>query len=94
MVVGIKYDFIKEPKVPKSQQVKVRPPVKKRPPPKPAQPSPEIEPSEEPTDSARESNDKLEDLKTQVRKALHLLEDGKTVAGYNLLKRVVDAKED
>jgi hypothetical protein len=89
-VVGIKYDLIHEPKIPKSQQAKIVIPKKKRPAkkPKPAleEAAPKLRVQDEPAKPATE----LKELKTQVKKAMVLLERGKTVAAFNLLSRAVD----
>ena len=37
-------------------------------------------------------NENLEELRNQVRQAMKLLEEGKQVAAFNLLKRIIDNK--
>lgn len=73
--------------VPKTKPPRAKPPKKppaERIPPKAAE---KILPFAEEEES--ESDDDEGDLKSGVRRALKLLEDGKAVAAYNLLKRLV-----
>jgi hypothetical protein len=106
-VTGLKYDLLEWPTVPKSQQVdKVVPPkraAKGRPnqtqapavakPPAVAErsaatvikfPSPE-------DDDAGGATAKIDELKKQVRLAIQALEEGKQVAAFKLLSRIIDS---
>ena len=100
-VVGIKYDLISSPEVPKSERAKAaRPP--KKPKPKPAtkarkeraEPPPKHNvvafkpPREE--EEEDDEDDEIAELKKQVRHAMAVLEEGKAVAAFNLLKRIVE----
>jgi hypothetical protein len=105
-VVGVKYDLLEWPEVPKDQEApKVRPPKR----PANAKPQdaklPAVTPKRiaaEETATARvlkfpnpkdedeeESNVDVEDIKNQVRQAMKALEEGKQVAAFNLLKRII-----
>src|SRR4051794_11333634 len=99
-VVGIKYDLLNSPEVPKSERAKApRPPkkAKTKPAAKPRKGKPEAPPKhnvvafKRPPESAEDEDEDedLADLKKQVRQAMFLLEDGKAVAAFNLLKRIV-----
>jgi hypothetical protein len=59
-------------------------PVKKAPPEKLVE-FPKLEPSPESSDTGKE----MEELKRRVREAMNALEEGKQVAAFNLLKRIV-----
>ena len=106
-VIGVKYDLIEWPAVPQSQQAEARPPkhLAKRKPQDPKTPAPTgkrpvIEenasarvvkfPRPE-AENAEAPNEDLEELKNQVRHAMKLLEEGKQVAAFNLLKRITDS---
>ncbi len=97
-VVGIKYELLSSPSVPKSQRAAPpRLPGKLKPKPSP---KPRLEKIESPvtrkvvafTPALKKDNDEDEDitdLKKQVRHAMTVLEAGKAVAAFNLLKRIV-----
>jgi hypothetical protein len=91
-VVGIKYDLLTSPEVPKSQRAPAPAKPKPKAKAKPARTREEPEPSKvvvfkiEPPE---DEDEELADLKKEVRRAMALLEDGKTVAAFNLLKRAV-----
>jgi hypothetical protein len=95
-VVGIKYDLLEEPTIPKSQRAIVRAPLKpKKPKAKPKHERVENKPAAaskvvafKPADDEEESED-VSEIKHQVRHAMDLLEQGKQVAAFNLLKRIV-----
>jgi hypothetical protein len=99
-VIGIKYDLISSPEVPKSERARApRPPKKPKPKsaPKYRQENPKPEPRhnvvafKQPSETDEEGEDEeIADLKKQMRRAMTLLEDGKAVAAFNLLKRTVD----
>jgi hypothetical protein len=38
----------------------------------------------------QEPNEEVEEIKKQVRQAMKILEEGKQVAAFNLLKRIVE----
>lgn len=94
-VVGIKYDLLSSEKIPKRKQAPPPKPPKKRTPkqrvlkgkasPAPSKvvPFPPIE-----ADEAREVED-VREMKRLARQAMHALEDGKHVAAFNLLKRLL-----
>jgi hypothetical protein len=100
-IVGIKYELISSPEVPKSERAKPpRPP--KKPKPKPSrktreekvEPPPKhnvvaFKPAPEKEDEDDE-DDEIAELKKQVRHAMAVLEEGKAVAAFNLLKRIVE----
>jgi hypothetical protein len=105
-IIGVKYDLIEWPVVPKSQQAaeprapkhsskskpqeaKIQAPAGKRPlidEDASARvvkfPAPEAEHAEAP-------NEDLEELKNEVRHAMKLLEEGRQVAAFNLLKGII-----
>jgi hypothetical protein len=105
-VTGVKYDLFEWPTVPKSQQVhKVVPPkrsAKGKPsqnqvravaePPVVAEPAATVIkfPNME-NDEASETNAEIEELKKQVRLAIQALEEGKQVAAFKLLSRIIDS---
>jgi hypothetical protein len=100
-VVGIKYDLISSPEIPKSKRAKALGPPKK-PKLKPAakagaeeaEPPPRHNvvafkrPSEK--DEEDDENDEVAELKRRVQHAMAVLEEGKAVAAFNLLKRIVE----
>jgi len=102
-VVGIKYDLITSPEVPKSERAKApRPPKKSKPKPKRA-PKAREEITEPPPkhnvvafkrplekEEEDEADDEIAELRKQVRHAMAVLEEGKVVAAFNLLKRIVE----
>ncbi|MBV9643065.1 MAG: hypothetical protein JO334_05800 [Verrucomicrobia bacterium] len=103
-VVGVKYDSIEWPAVPKNQQTpKTRPLThspKTRPEgPKTAAAKPAAEENAParvvkfPTPRAEDESgpeEDIEEIKEQVRHAMKVLEEGKQVAAFNLLKRIVE----
>ena len=98
-VVGIKYDLLSSPPVPKSQRAAPpRPPKKPEPKPeskaRPEKPAPEPPARKvvafKPPPEDEEEDEEIAELKKQVRHAMAVLEKGKPVAAYNLLKRIVD----
>jgi hypothetical protein len=98
-VVGIKYDLLEDRELPKNQRAAParapRTPKPKRAPkirtekrkPEPAS-APKVVPFK-PEPIEDEEDDEIADLKKQVRHAMRVLEDGKAVAAFNLLKRIV-----
>ncbi len=107
-VVGVKYDLLEWPEVPKDQEApKVRPPKS----PANAKPQKAKLPAVTPKRNAaeemaparvlkfpnpkdededeEESKVDVEDIKDQVRHAMKALEEGKQVAAFNLLKRII-----
>jgi hypothetical protein len=105
-VTGVKYDLLEWPTVPKSQQAhKVIPPkrsTKSKPQDTKVHATAErsvVEESAAATvvtfpnpenDDANSSTADVEEIKNQVRLAMKVLEEGKQVAAFNLLKRIVD----
>jgi hypothetical protein len=105
-VTGVKYDLLEWPKVPKSQQVpKVIPakrPAKSKPQDTEVHETAERSVAEESAaatvvkfpnpgkDDANGSTADAEEIKNQVRLAMKVLEEGRQVAAFNLLKRIVD----
>jgi hypothetical protein len=102
-IVGIKYDLLSSPDVPKSQQAA---PERPRQPPK-AKPEKPEKPKRRRASRASETSkkvvgfepnapneddgeDEIAELKKQARHAMAVLEAGKPVAAFNLLKRLVD----
>ena len=99
-VVGIKYDLISSPDVPKSERANApRSPKKAKP--KPAAktrekkteppPKPNVVAFKRPPEKEEEEDEdeEIAELKKQVRHAMAVLEEGKAVAAFNLLKRIV-----
>ena len=100
-IVGIKYELISSPEVPKSERAKPpRPP--KKPKPKPSRKAREekVEPPPKHNvvafkpapgkEHEDDEDDEIPELKKQVRHAMAVLEEGKAVAAFNLLKRIVE----
>jgi outer membrane biosynthesis protein TonB len=95
-VVGIKYDLLTSPEVSRNERAPAPRPPKPKPKPK-AKPTPARTKHEpEPTkvvafkaEPPEDEDEEITDLKKQVRHAMALLEDGKAVAAFNLLKRAV-----
>jgi len=98
-VVGIKYELLSSPDVPKSKRAAAsRPRKKAKPTPKPPA---KVRPAKtDPSASAKvvafkpqaeddEEDEDISELKKQVRHAMAVLEEGKAVAAFNLLKRIV-----
>jgi len=106
-VTGVKYDFFEWPTVPKSQQVHKVVPAKRSARAKPIQTKVHdlAKPSvvaEEPAatvinfpnpedDDAGGTTAEIEELKRQVRLAIQALEEGKQVAAFKLLSRIIDS---
>ena len=98
-VVGIKYELLSSPDVPKGKRAAApRPPKKARPKPKPAaklRPEKTESPASrkvvafKPVESDEDEDEDIAELKKQVRHAMAVLEEGKAVAAFNLLKRIV-----
>ena len=106
-VVGVKYDSIEWPAVPKNQQAakirsprhsaKSQPEEPKTPVAKAKRPAAEENaagrvvkfPGSQTEDEDRPRED-IEEIKDQVRLAMKVLEEGKQVAAFNLLKRIVE----
>lgn len=96
-VVGIKYDLISSPELPKSQRAEApRPPKKAKTTPakktrgeKPQPPPKHNVVAFQPPIEEDEEDEEVAELKKQVRHAMAVLEDGKPVAAFNLLKRIV-----
>lgn len=98
-VVGIKYDLLDDRELPKSQRATPAQPPRKlkpkrgptirleKPRTKPASSLKVVPFPREATDE--EESDEVADLKKQVRHAMAVLEEGKVVAAFNLLKRIV-----
>jgi hypothetical protein len=98
-IVGIKYDLLKAPpskgrakpakapqKAPTRRQLRGKPEREKPPPEKVIHfTKPELH--EEP----REEGESVQDIKNQVRHAMELLEQGRQVAAFNVLKRIADS---
>ncbi len=91
-VVGVKYDLIGSSEIPKSERAaSPRPHKKPKRPVHPGKMNPEILKKVivfKPAPQDDEDEDVTE-LKKQIRQAMALLEDGKAVAAFNLLKRIV-----
>lgn len=98
-IVGIKYDLLVSPEIPKRERAKAPHPPKK------PQPKPAPKALEERTESKhnvvafkrppeKEDDDdedyEIAKLKKQVRHAMGVLHEGKAVAAFNLLKRIVE----
>jgi hypothetical protein len=100
-VVGIKYNLIGSPEVPKNERAKApRPPKKTKAKPAPkarkekAEPPPKhkvvaFRPPPNRADEDEE-DEEIAELKKQVRRAMAALEEGKAVAAFNLLKRILE----
>lgn len=104
-VIGVKYDLLEWPSVPKGQQAPKAQPAKPATKSKPKEiPVATVEqPVAEESASARvvkfpapkaedeaPPNEEVEEIKKQVRQAMKILEEGKQVAAFNLLKRIVE----
>jgi hypothetical protein len=97
-VVGIKYDLIQVPDVPKSERAgpvhlpkrKARPlPKRRNVPASQRTPTDDLPPARRQGDAADLDSDGIKKLKNQVRRAMKLLEKGKQIAAFDLLKEVV-----
>jgi hypothetical protein len=100
-VVGIKYDLISSAKIPKSDRAKAPRPAEKpkakpvtntreaktEPPPKDNVVAFKQPPQKEEED---DEDDEIAEMKKQIRHAMAVLEEGKAVAAFNLLKRIVE----
>lgn len=104
-VVGIKYDLLGSPEIPKSERAPAPKPPKKAPRKLAADESPRpAEVKRKKSRTAAKSNvvpfqsatveddedDAIAELKKKVRHAMDVLEDGKPVAAFNLLKRIAE----
>jgi len=105
-VIGVKYDLLEWPEVAKSQQApkpkKPKQPPKRQPqdsetpvlPTKTAREEsavPQLLKFPEPiVEESGGSNLEIEEIKGQVRQAMEALEEGKQVAAFNLLKRIIE----
>jgi hypothetical protein len=98
-VVGIKYDLIVSPEIPKSERANApRPPKKPKPKPTPKALEERTEPKhnvvafKRPFEKEEEEDEDYEiaKLKKQVRHAMAVLHEGKAAAAFNLLKRIVE----
>jgi hypothetical protein len=106
-VIGVKYNLLEWPAVPKSQQAPKVVPAKRSAKAKPhdskiSAPAEQAAPAEKATaevvkfpspedDHEDGPTTDVEELKNQVRLAMKVLEEGKQVAAFNLLKRIVDS---
>jgi hypothetical protein len=91
-VVGIKYELLGAAELPKSQRAPAPRPPKPKPKRTPVKSKHEPEPTKVVAFKAAAQDDEDEqitELKAQIRRAMDLLEDGKAVAAFNLLKRIV-----
>ena len=101
-VVGIKYDMLSLAELPKGKRAApARPPKKAKPKRVPLEvkkPSPPqhkagnivvFKPAAKSEDEAEE-NEEVAEIKKKIRHAMTVLEQGKQVAAFNLLKRIVD----
>ncbi len=104
-VIGIKYDLLSSPEVPKSNRSAV-PGLSKKTAPKPPKDKPACTPKarqEKATAPAKskvvpfkpeppdeDDDEAVAELKKRVRHAMAVLEAGKPVAAFNLLKRIVE----
>ncbi len=97
-VVGIKYDLLSSPDVPRSQRAAApRPPKKSKPEPAPKARREKTESPagrkvvafKTPVEEEDDEDDDIAELKKQIRYAMAVLEEGKAVAAFNLLKRIV-----
>jgi hypothetical protein len=98
-VIGVKYDLLEWPDVPKAQQAHLAKPVKIKPPKTKVAAVPAAEnvpdtvvkfPSPMP-DHVEQAEPDVEEIKNQVRQAMKLLEEGKQVAAFNFLRRILDS---
>jgi hypothetical protein len=106
-VTGVKYDLFEWPTIPKSQQVdKVVPPKRSakgkasqiqvhavaKPSIVAERPAATVIKFPDPEDDeASETNSEIEELKKQVRLAIQALEEGKQVAAFKLLSRIIES---
>jgi hypothetical protein len=94
-IVGIKYALVKAKEISKSQRVTGPSPPsgtrsrKQKLRGKPAAPTKVVE--FRTRDEDEEENNEVTELKRKVRHAMDVLEDGKAVAAFNLLKRIVES---
>jgi hypothetical protein len=102
-VVGIKYDLLKTPEVPKKDRAphpkekKPRAPKKGKSTPSDrkvvpfvAEPAEEAETTAQEAKAATRASGETARLKRQIRQAMSLLEEGKEVAAFNTLKKALD----
>jgi hypothetical protein len=106
-IIAVKYDLLDWPAIPKNQQApKARPPrIREKAKPQTAvapgmavkQPSRQESLPATVVEFPRKTNDEdgpddsVEQIKTKVRQAMKMLEEGKHVAAFNLLKRIVES---
>ena len=96
-VVGIKYDLIGSQESPKSARVPASQRHKAKPKVEPSRPLQEDEPEPkkvvafkaDPSFDDCDDEGQIAKIKSQVREAMAVLEEGKPVAAFNLLKRIV-----
>jgi hypothetical protein len=93
-IVGIKYDLLDFREVPLAKRAnppRPRPHSKSRPPQAPKSPKPSKKVVPFKTEEDSESDDEaVIEIKEKIRQAMNILEQGKPVAAFNLLKRIVD----
>jgi hypothetical protein len=96
-VVGIKYELLESRAVPKSERAPAPKPPQREPKPKPLPAKREKGPPPRsklvaftPAAPPAEESEEISALKKQVRQAMRVLEEGKPVAAFNLLKRIVE----
>src|SRR5262245_20652939 len=96
-IVGIKYDLWKTTHVSARERAKPpKPPAKQAAPKKPKarrekKTPANVLPFKQREDHEEEENPEILELKRKVRQAMAILEDGKAVAAFNLLKRIVES---
>lgn len=95
-VIGIKYDLLSSSEIPQSERAAPpEPPPKKGTPARkrkgaPPKPAPRKNVVAFKQEAAEDDEDEeIRDLKKQVRHAMAMLEEGRQVAAFNLLKRIV-----
>ena len=105
-VVGIKYDALSAPALSKAERAapprahRKKKAVKKKPTKRPQHPKAKSRPAKElakilqfprPAEEPDDGSEDIDELKHLVRKAMKSLEQGRQVAAFNLLKRIVEA---
>jgi hypothetical protein len=98
-IVGINYDLLKPAsRTPREKPAKApqKAPQRRQIPKKPEREEPAREKvihfaKPEHHEESREANEAVQDVKHQVRHAMELLEQGRQIAAFNLLKRIADS---
>jgi hypothetical protein len=91
-IVGVKYELLEDAAPPRAQRPRISKPAKKRKTSEAASPEPppnKVVHFPSPTRDLDEDDPEIADLKSGIRHAMQMLEQGKPVAALHLLKRLV-----